>query len=42
MALSNAPFWLLKEQPRVTLLVYNGYPILSLNKHILKVIKLNA
>jgi hypothetical protein len=42
MALSNAPFWLLKEQLRVTLLAYNGHSILSLNEYILKVIKLNA
>jgi len=42
MALSNAPFWLLKEQLKVTLLAYNGHPIISLNEHILKVIKLDT
>jgi len=42
MALSNAPFWLLKEQLRVTLFAYNGHLILSLNEHILKVIELDA
>jgi len=42
MALSNTPFWLLKEQLRVTPLAYNGHPILFLNEYIFKVIKLNA
>jgi len=32
----------MKEQLGVTLLAHNGYPIISLNKYILKVIKLNA
>jgi len=32
----------MKEQLGVTLLAYNGHLIISLNKYILKVIKLNA
>jgi len=42
MALSNTLFWLIKEQLGVTLLAYNRYLIISLNKYILKVIKLDA